>query len=59
MIIGYARVSTDGQTLDAQCASLKAAGAAKTFAEKVSALRPTVASCNRQSMPWALAMCCL
>jgi DNA invertase Pin-like site-specific DNA recombinase len=36
MIIGYARVSTDGQTLDAQQASLTAAGAEKIFAEKVS-----------------------
>jgi DNA invertase Pin-like site-specific DNA recombinase len=36
MLVGYARVSTDGQTLDAQLASLKAAGAEKVFAEKVS-----------------------
>jgi DNA invertase Pin-like site-specific DNA recombinase len=36
MIVGYARVSTDGQTLDAQHAALKTAGAAKVFAEKVS-----------------------
>ena len=36
MIIGYARVSTDGQTLDAQQASLALAGAEKVFAEKVS-----------------------
>jgi DNA invertase Pin-like site-specific DNA recombinase len=36
MIIGYARVSTDGQTLDAQQTSLKAAGAERVFAEKIS-----------------------
>jgi DNA invertase Pin-like site-specific DNA recombinase len=36
MIIGYARVSTDGQTLDAQQAALREAGCGKVFAEKVS-----------------------
>ena len=36
MIIGYARVSTDGQSLDAQHAALTAGGAEKVFAEKVS-----------------------
>jgi DNA invertase Pin-like site-specific DNA recombinase len=36
MIVGYARVSTDGQTLDAQQSALSAAGAERVFAEKVS-----------------------
>jgi DNA invertase Pin-like site-specific DNA recombinase len=34
--IGYARVSTDGQTLDAQQATLTAAGCTKVYAEKIS-----------------------
>src|SRR3954471_4207056 len=38
-IYGYARVSTDGQTLDAQIAQPKAAGAEKVFREKVSGAR--------------------
>ena len=50
MIVGYARVSTDGQTVDAQLASLKAAGADKTFAEKVSA-----AKTDRRQLQRALA----
>jgi DNA invertase Pin-like site-specific DNA recombinase len=36
MIVGYARVSTDGQSLEAQQAVLTANGAEKVFAEKVS-----------------------
>jgi DNA invertase Pin-like site-specific DNA recombinase len=35
-ILGYARVSTDGQTLDAQLATLKAAGAERVYSEKIS-----------------------
>jgi DNA invertase Pin-like site-specific DNA recombinase len=36
MIIGYARVSTDGQTLHSQQSALLAAGAEKVYAEKIS-----------------------
>jgi DNA invertase Pin-like site-specific DNA recombinase len=36
MIVGYARVSTDRQTLDAQQAALAQAGAEKVFSEKAS-----------------------
>jgi DNA invertase Pin-like site-specific DNA recombinase len=35
-IFAYARVSTDGQTLEAQVAQLSAAGATKVFREKIS-----------------------
>jgi DNA invertase Pin-like site-specific DNA recombinase len=38
-IIGYARVSTDGQSLDNQMAALRAAGAGKVFSEKMSGAR--------------------
>jgi len=39
MIYGYARVSTDGQSLDAQQSALRSAGAEKVFAEKISGAR--------------------
>lgn len=39
MIIGYARVSTDAQALDAQIETLEAAGAERIFQEKISGAR--------------------
>jgi len=36
MVVGYARVSTDGQTLDAQHAALREAGAEQIYSEKIS-----------------------
>ncbi|WP_424980692.1 recombinase family protein [Leisingera sp. S232] len=36
MIIGYARVSTDDQSVDSQTDALSAAGAEKVFADKIS-----------------------
>jgi DNA invertase Pin-like site-specific DNA recombinase len=47
---GYARVSTDGQTLESQQAQLAAAGAAKVFAEKVSG----ASTDNRKALASAL-----
>jgi DNA invertase Pin-like site-specific DNA recombinase len=39
MIYGYARVSTDGQSVDAQVKQLRAAGAEKVFKETASGAR--------------------
>ncbi|SEN90365.1 recombinase family protein [Palleronia pelagia] len=36
MILGYARVSTEDQSLDAQIAALEAAGAGRIYSEKIS-----------------------
>ena len=47
MIYGYARISTDGQSLDAQRAALKHAGAEKVFAEIVSGAQTKRAQLDR------------
>lgn len=47
MILGYARVSTDGQSLEAQHAALAAAGAERVFAEKQSGIKTDRAALGR------------
>src|SRR5215471_6671640 len=54
MIIGYARVSTQGQTLAAQDAALHAAGCAKVFREQASGAktdRPVLAKLLKRLEP--------
>jgi len=48
---GYARVSSDGQCLDAQREALAAAGATKVFAEKLSG----ASAANRRELAKVLA----
>jgi DNA invertase Pin-like site-specific DNA recombinase len=42
-VYGYARVSTDGQTLDTQQTALRDAGAARVFAEKETGVKAALA----------------
>jgi hypothetical protein len=58
MIVGYARVSTDGQTLDAQQAALLATGAEKVFAEKVSGAVTERKALARAIAPLGHGTCC-
>ncbi|MEM7288783.1 MAG: recombinase family protein [Pseudomonadota bacterium] len=47
MIIGYARVSTEDQNLDAQITALKGAGAERIFADKISGSKRKRPELNR------------
>ena len=58
MIVGYARVSTDGQTLDAQHSALTQAGATKVFAEKISGAVTDRKQLARAIAALGQAMCC-
>jgi DNA invertase Pin-like site-specific DNA recombinase len=54
---GYARVSTDGQTLDAQVAALTVAGAKKIFSEKYSGVKTDRAVLSRAWRRWRAQTC--
>jgi DNA invertase Pin-like site-specific DNA recombinase len=47
MIYGYARISTDGQSVGAQVAGLRAAGAGKVFREVASGAKTDRAQLRR------------
>jgi DNA invertase Pin-like site-specific DNA recombinase len=49
MNYGYARVSTDGQSVDAQVKQLRAAGAEKVFGKRQAAREPTAPNCAARS----------
>ena len=57
-VFGYARVSTDGQTLEAQISELKSAGAERVFREKISGAVTDRAQLRRALGLFKRAMCC-
>ncbi len=52
MIVGYARVSTDGQSVAAQEAALRQAGATQVYAEKVSGVVTDRKALGRHWLRW-------
>jgi hypothetical protein len=50
MIYGYARVSTDGQSVDAQVRQLTKAGCKKVFRETASAGPWSISGCGRMTL---------
>jgi hypothetical protein len=57
MNYGYARVSTDGQSLDAQVKQLRAAGAEKVFGKRQAARELTAPNCAAFSRSLIRATC--
>jgi DNA invertase Pin-like site-specific DNA recombinase len=51
-VVGYARVSTDGQTLDAQLVALREAGAERVFSEKQSGAKCSVGAMSGFAGGW-------
>jgi Resolvase, N terminal domain len=50
-VYGYARVSTDGQSIDAQVREPRAAGTAKVFREVASGAKPDRPQLNDEAPP--------
>ena len=59
MMIGYARVWTDGQSLEAQHASLQAAGAERVYSEKISGAVTDRKALAKAILALVLGTCCL
>ena len=56
-IYGYARVTTDGQSLASQDAQLHAAGCAKVYAEKISGAKTDRAGARQGAQAPVAATC--